>query len=71
MKRTNGRIVRNTNRSLSLEYSPVIQWLGLSALTAQGPGSFPGWGAKIPQAAQQSPKERRGRKRLSQKKNEE
>ena len=30
--------------------SPVVQWLGLSALTAGGPGSIPGPGTKIPQA---------------------
>ena len=28
----------------------MVQWLGLSALTAMGPGSIPGWGTKIPQA---------------------
>ena len=26
----------------------MVQWLGL---TAMGPGSIPGWGTKIPQAA--------------------
>ena len=31
--------------------SLVIQWLGLSALTARGLGSVPGQGTKIPQAA--------------------
>ena len=30
----------------------VVQWLGCSALTAQGPGLIPGWGIKIPQAVQ-------------------
>ena len=29
----------------------MVQWLGLCALTAEGPGSIPGWGTKIPQAA--------------------
>ena len=29
----------------------VIQRLGLLAFTAQGTGSIPGWGTKIPQAA--------------------
>ena len=28
-----------------------VQWLGLCAFTANGPGSMPGWGTKIPQAA--------------------
>ena len=32
--------------------SLVDQWLGLSAFTAEGPGSIPGWAYKIPQAAQ-------------------
>ena len=32
--------------------SLVVQWLGLIAFTAEGPGSFPGRGTKIPQAAQ-------------------
>ena len=32
--------------------SLTVQWLGLQALTAEGPGSIPGWGTKIPQAAQ-------------------
>ena len=30
--------------------SLVVQWLGLHALTAEGPGSIPGQGTKIPQA---------------------
>ena len=25
----------------------MVQWLGLGALTAEGPGSIPGWGTKI------------------------
>ena len=29
----------------------VVQWLGLSALTVGAPGSIPGQGTKIPQAA--------------------
>ena len=32
--------------------SLAVQWLGLGAFTAEGPGSIPGWGAKIPQAVQ-------------------
>ena len=31
--------------------SLAVQWLGLCALTAEGPGSVPSWGTKIPQAA--------------------
>ena len=30
--------------------SLAVQWLGLGAFTAEGPGSIPGWGTKIPQA---------------------
>ena len=30
--------------------SLVVQWLGLSALTAEAPCLIPGWGTKIPQA---------------------
>ena len=30
--------------------SLVVQWLGLGALTARGPGSIPSWGVKILQA---------------------
>ena len=30
--------------------SLAVQWLGLHALTAEGPGSIPGRGTKIPQA---------------------
>ena len=32
------------------------QWLGLCALTAEGPGSIPGWRANIQQATWHSPK---------------
>ena len=31
--------------------SLVVQWLGHCALTAKGPGSIPGRGTKVPQAA--------------------
>ena len=31
--------------------SLVVQWLGLHAFTAEDPGSIPGQGTKIPQAA--------------------
>ena len=32
--------------------SLAVQWLGLCALTAKGPGLVPGWGTRIPRAAQ-------------------
>ena len=35
-----------------LENSLAVQWLGLSTLTAEGPGSIPGQGTKIPQVTQ-------------------
>ena len=40
---------KSSNR-IDLGKSLAAQWLGLPALTAEGPGSVPGWG--IPQAAQ-------------------
>ena len=36
--------------------SLVVQWLELCAVTPEGPGSVPGWGTKIPQAAWHSQK---------------
>ena len=30
----------------------MVQWLGLCAFTAVGPGAIPGWGTKIRQAVQ-------------------
>ena len=38
-------------RSL-FENSQVVEWLGLCVSTAEGPGSIPGQGAKIPEAVQ-------------------
>ena len=35
---------------------PVVQWLGLRTFTAEGLGSIPGQGTKIPQAVQRGPK---------------
>ena len=32
--------------------SLAVQWLGLLSFTAEGQGSIPGWGTKIPQAMQ-------------------
>ena len=39
-----------------LETSPVVQWLRLRASNAGGAGSIPGWGTKIPCAAQHGQK---------------
>ena len=36
--------------------SLAVQWLGLRAFTAEGTGSIPGRGVKIPQAVQHSQK---------------
>ena len=38
----------------------MVQWLGFCAFTAEGLGSIPSWGTKIPQARQ---KKKRGRER--------
>ena len=38
----------------------VVQWLGLHCnFTAEGSGSIPGWGSKIPQAVRCSKKEKK------------
>ena len=39
-----------SNLKIMTGSSLVVQWLGLCALTAEGPGSVSGWGTKIPQA---------------------
>ena len=36
----------------------AVQWLGLCALTAEGPGSIPDGRTKIPQAAQRAAKKK-------------
>ena len=38
------------NKMWIFRNSLAVQWLGLHALTAEGPGSVPGGGPKIPQA---------------------
>ena len=38
----------------------AVQWLGLQAFTAKGPGSIPGRGTKIPQAVWHSQKKNKG-----------
>ena len=42
--------------------SLVVQWLGLRAFTAMGPGSIPGEGTKIPQAERLSQKKKKVRR---------
>ena len=39
--------------------SLAVPWLGLRAFTAEGPGSVPGWGTKIPQALWHSQKKKK------------
>ena len=43
------KTIRNTKGGNSL----AVQWLGLCVFTAEGPGSIPGRGSKIPKAARQ------------------
>ena len=38
--------------------SLAVQWLGLRAFTVKGPGSIPGEGTEIPQAAQPKNKQK-------------
>ena len=49
------------NKNVFGENSLVVQWLGLHILTAEGPGSIPGQGTKILQAAQHGGGEGRNR----------
>ena len=54
-QRTINKMAINTYLSiitLNVGNSLAVQWLGLCALTAEGPGSIPGGGTNIPQAAQ-------------------
>ena len=44
--------------------SLAVQWLGLCALTAEGPGSIPDRGTKIPQAVRHSQKTTKEQKKL-------
>ena len=39
--------------------SLAVQWSGLGAFTAEGLGSIPGWGTKIPQATWRGPKDKK------------
>ena len=38
----------------------MVQWLGCHSFTAEGAGSIPGWGTKIPHAALHVQKEESG-----------
>ena len=41
------------------ESSLLVQWLGLLAFTAEGLGSIPSWGTKIPQAMRHGQRKKR------------
>ena len=41
-----------------------VQWLGLRSITAESPGSIPGWGTKIPQAVWLGQKNKKEKKNL-------
>ena len=43
-------------KNVKTENSLMVQWLGCHALTAEGPGSIPSQGTKIPQAMWQKKK---------------
>ena len=45
--------------------SLVVQWLGLSAPTARGPGSVLDWGTKIPQALWLSKKKKKKKEKTT------
>ena len=45
-----GLDVDDINKNDDVGNSLVVQWLGLHTFTAEGAGSIPGWGTKIPQA---------------------
>ena len=40
----------------------MVQWLGLHTLIAEGPGSIPGQGTKIPQSNSSSKKKKKKKK---------
>ena len=50
-------------KSATLGNSLAVQWLGLHVFTAEGAGSVPGWGIKIPQAAWWPKREKKKKKR--------
>ena len=54
MKRARMRPLQEARPGTSL----TVQWLGLHAFTAEGVGSIPGRGAKIPQAERRGPQKK-------------
>ena len=46
-------------KKIGVGNSLVVQWLGLSAFTGEGPSSIPGWGTKIPQATWRGPPQKK------------
>ena len=51
--------IRKREKAPCLGNSLAVQWLGLHAFTAEGPGSISGQGTKIPQAVQQGKKKKK------------
>ena len=49
-----GLVLQKGHKKWSQGNSLVVQWLGLCTFTAEGLGSIPGQGTKIPQARQHS-----------------
>ena len=60
--------IRKREKAPCLRNSLAVQWLELHAFTAEGAGSIPGWGTKIPKAVvkkiKSQKKERSGDKDL-------
>ena len=57
------RKIEDIKKKNQISSTLVVQWLGLSAFTAVGPGSIPGRGAKIPQATRHSQKKKKKKKK--------
>ena len=51
--------LKKSKTIFSLGNSLVVQWFGLHAFTAEGPGSNHSWGTKIAQAAQPAKKKKK------------
>ena len=59
-KNTNSYLKIIILKNMILGNSLAVQWLGVSALTAGGLCSIPGWGTKIPQAVWYGQKKQQG-----------
>ena len=54
-----GGVTEQLIQRVKLGTSLAVQWLGLCAFTAKGPGSVTGQGTEIPQATQHGQKQKR------------